>query len=50
MFVCLTSRQTLEEVVAAFEAAWVFFGGVFAVMVPDNTKRLSTTPMPSTRG
>lgn len=40
MFVYPTLRQTLEEVVAGFEAAWVFFGGVFAVVVPDNMKAI----------
>lgn len=34
MFVYPTLRQTLEEVVAGFEAAWVFFGGLFAIVVP----------------
>lgn len=40
MFVYPTLRQTLEDVVAGFEAAWVFFGGVFAVVVPDNMKAI----------
>ena len=40
MFVYPTLRQTLEEVVAGFEAAWVFFGGVFAVVIPDNMKTI----------
>jgi hypothetical protein len=35
-----THRQTLEEVVAGFEAAWVFFGGVFKVVIPDNMKAI----------
>jgi transposase len=38
MFVYPTHRQTLEEVIAGFEAAWVFFGGVFKVVIPDNMK------------
>lgn len=29
-------RQTPSEVIAGFEAAWAFFGGVFAVAVPTN--------------
>src|SRR5690606_23502567 len=29
-FVWLTHRQTTVEVIAGFEAAWAFFGGVFA--------------------
>jgi transposase len=40
MFVYPTLRQSLDEVVAGFEAAWVFFGGVFAVVVPDNMKAI----------
>jgi hypothetical protein len=27
-------------VIAGFEAAWVFFGGVFAVVIPDNMKAI----------
>lgn len=40
MFVYPTHRQTLEEVIAGFEAAWAFFGGVFAVAIPDNMKAI----------
>jgi transposase len=40
LFVYPTFRQTLGEVIAGFEAAWVFFGGVFAVVVPDNMKAI----------
>jgi transposase len=36
MFVWLTFTQTLAAVIAGCEAAWVFFGGVFKVLVPDN--------------
>jgi transposase len=36
MFVYLTFSMTLEEVIAGCEDAWAFFGGVFAVIVPDN--------------
>jgi transposase len=35
-FVWLTFAQTLEAVIAGCEAAWVFFGGCFKVLVPDN--------------
>ncbi|KQH76282.1 hypothetical protein AO501_29095 [Mycobacterium gordonae] len=35
MFVYPTYGQTLIDVVVGFEAAWAFFGGVFAVVVPD---------------
>jgi transposase len=40
MFVYPTHRQTLEEVIAGFEAAWAFFGGVFKVIIPDNLKAI----------
>ncbi len=36
MFVWLTFRQDLAAVIAGFEAAWAFFGGVFKVVIPDN--------------
>jgi len=36
LFVWLSHRQTLEDVIDGCEAAWGFFGGVFAVLVPDN--------------
>jgi transposase len=35
-FVWLSFRQTTEAVIAGCEAAWVFFGGVFATVIPDN--------------
>ena len=35
-YVYLTFRQTTEAVIAGCEAAWDFFGGVFAVVIPDN--------------
>jgi hypothetical protein len=34
--VWLTFRQTTEAIIAGLEAAWVFFGGVFPVVIPDN--------------
>ncbi|WP_433526761.1 IS21 family transposase [Nocardia pseudovaccinii] len=40
MFVFPTYRETLNDVVAGFEAAWVFFDGVFAVAIPDNMKAI----------
>lgn len=40
MFVYPTHRQTLEEVIAGFDCAWLFFGGVFAVVIPDNMKAI----------
>jgi transposase len=36
MFVWLCHRETLADVIDGCEAAWAFFGGVFAVLVPDN--------------
>jgi transposase len=35
-FVWLTFRQTTADVIDGFEAAWRFFGGVFATIIPDN--------------
>jgi hypothetical protein len=37
-YVYLTFRQTTAAVIAGCEAAWAFYGGVFAVLVPDNLK------------
>src|SRR6266487_2841419 len=36
MFVWLSFTQTLAALVAGCEAAWVFFGGVFKVLIPGN--------------
>ena len=38
MFVWLSYSQTLAAVIAGCQAAWDFFGGVFAVLIPDNLK------------
>ncbi|MGH8880987.1 MAG: IS21 family transposase, partial [Stackebrandtia sp.] len=35
-FVWLTFEQTTAAVIAGCEAAWTFFGGVFATLIPDN--------------
>jgi transposase len=35
-YVWLTHRQTTEAVIAGFEAAWTFFGGMFRTVIPDN--------------
>jgi hypothetical protein len=35
-FVWLSFTQTTEAVIAGCEAAWAFFNGVFAVLIPDN--------------
>ncbi len=42
-FVWLSYRQTVADVIAGCEAAWAFFGGVFRVLVSDNTKAIVTT-------
>jgi transposase len=42
MFVWLTYSQTLTAVIAGCEAAWVFFGGAFKVLIPDNLKAVVT--------
>jgi len=39
-FVWLTHRQTIDDVIAGFEAAWVFYGGVFKTVIPDNMKTI----------
>jgi hypothetical protein len=35
-FVWLTFRQTTQDVIDGCEAAWAFFGGIFATVIPDN--------------
>lgn len=42
-FVWLSFRQTTADVIAGFEAAWAFFGGVFAVVIPDNLSAIVDT-------
>jgi len=37
-FVWLSFGQTVEDVIDGCEAAWAFFEGVFAVVIPDNMK------------
>ncbi|MGH3118660.1 MAG: IS21 family transposase, partial [Gaiellales bacterium] len=41
-FVWLSHRQTTAAVIEGFEAAWAFFAGVFAVVIPDNLKAIVT--------
>jgi len=43
LFVWPTFHQTTEEVIAGFEAAWLYFGGVFAVAIPDNMGSIVVT-------
>lgn len=45
-FVWLSYRQTVADVIAGFEAAWAFFGGVFGVVIPDNLKAVVTRADP----
>jgi hypothetical protein len=35
-FVWLSFRQTIDDVIAGCEAAWAFYDGVFATVIPDN--------------
>lgn len=44
IFVYPTFRETLNDVIAGFEAAWAFFDGVFAVVIPDNMKAIVDRP------
>jgi transposase len=39
-FVWLSFRQRIDDVIAGCEAAWTFFGGVFATVIPDNMKAI----------
>lgn len=39
-FVWLCHRQTIHDVISGFEAAWAFYGGVFATVIPDNLKAI----------
>ena len=39
-FVWCSFRQTIEDVIAGCEAAWAFYDGVFATLIPDNLKAI----------
>jgi len=43
-FVFLTHHQTIGATIEGFEAAWQFFGGVFAVLIPDNMSAIVVEP------
>lgn len=45
-FVYPCFRETTETAIEACEAAWAFFGGVFGVVLPDNTKAIVTLADP----
>src|SRR5438874_4213882 len=47
-FVYPTFDETTARAIEACEAAWVFFGGVFKVLIPDNTRAIIATPDPLT--
>jgi transposase len=39
-FVYPTLRETTVDAIEACEEAWTFFGGIFHVLIPDNTKAI----------
>jgi transposase len=39
-FVYPTFEETTARAIEACEAAWEFFGGIFSVLIPDNTKAI----------
>jgi len=45
-FVYPCFEETTKSAIEACEAAWTFFGGVFAVIIPDNTKVIVTRADP----
>ena len=45
-FVYPTFEETTARAIEACEAAWEFFGGVFKVLIPDNTKAIITQADP----
>jgi hypothetical protein len=47
-FVYPTFEETTARAIEACEAAWEFFGGVFTVLIPDNTKAIIIDPDPLT--
>src|SRR6185436_10073711 len=47
-FVYPTFEETTARAIEACEAAWTFFGGVFKVLIPDNTSAIISTADPLT--
>lgn len=45
-FVYPCFEETTASAIEACEAAWAFFGGVFSVVIPDNTKAIVNTANP----
>jgi transposase len=43
-FVYPTFEETSARAIEACEAAWAFFGGIFKVLIPDNTKAIILDP------
>ncbi len=43
-FVYPTFEETTARAIEACDAAWAFFGGIFTVLIPDNTKALILDP------
>ena len=43
-FVYPTFEETTARAIEACEAAWQFFGGIFHVLIPDNTKAIVVQP------
>lgn len=43
-FVYPTFEETTARAIEACEAAWAFFGGMFTVLIPDNTKAIILDP------
>jgi transposase len=44
VYPCL--KETTDSAIEACEAAWDFYGGVFGVLIPDNTKAIVNRPDP----
>lgn len=44
MFLYITFKQDITAVIAGFEAAWAYFGGITALVIVDNCKPAITTP------
>jgi transposase len=47
-FVYPTFEETTARAIEACEAAWEFFGGIFKVLIPDNTKAIIVDADPLT--
>ena len=47
-FVYPTFEESTARAIEACEAAWQFFGGIFRVLIPDNTKAIIVQPDPLT--